>query len=98
MSDQARDLPSPEVDQLIRTHYHEMESLNSKLQDAKERQEYMLREKLEAKRIKKERYVSMGTCTCIIDLLSIDPLYTTFINRPDTVQYDMSNGSQILVV
>ncbi len=45
-----------QVDHLIHQHQNQMEHLNDKLQEAKERQEQILAEKLQAKKLKKERW------------------------------------------
>ena len=44
-----------QVDALIHQHQNQMEHLNDKLQDTKDRQEQILMEKLQAKKLKKER-------------------------------------------
>ena len=44
-----------QVDHLIHQHQNQMEHLNDKLQETKERQEQILMEKLQAKKLRKER-------------------------------------------
>ncbi len=44
-----------QVDQLLQQHQNQMADLNDKLQDNKERQEQILMERLQAKKLKKER-------------------------------------------
>ena len=46
-----------QVDHLIHEHQNQMEHLNDKLQETKERQEQILLEKLQAKKLKKERFL-----------------------------------------
>ena len=48
-----------QVDHLIHEHQNQMEHLNDKLQETKERQEQILLEKLQAKKLKKERFVQL---------------------------------------
>ena len=52
-----------QVDQLIHQHQNQMEHLNDKLQETKERQEQILLEKLQAKKLRKERCVFLF-CFC----------------------------------
>ncbi len=50
-----------QVDHLIHQHNYNMEHLNDKLVEAKERQEHILMEKLQAKKLRKERFLTIYT-------------------------------------
>ena len=57
MNDGADQDTSAQVDYLLKDHYNQVTQLEEQLQDVKARQQAQLQEKLQAKRIRKERWV-----------------------------------------
>lgn len=43
------------ADQIIMQHYNQVEHLNNQLQSSRENQEYMIKEKLQAKKLQREQ-------------------------------------------
>ena len=54
-------MASNQAESLMQQHYNQVTHLNDQMQESKERQEMQLREKLEAKRMRKERYTGGNT-------------------------------------
>ena len=50
-----------QVDHLLKLHHREVEELNAQIEDARGRQQQQLRDKLEAKKLAKERYQLAAT-------------------------------------
>ena len=53
---------SAQVDTLLQQHQAQLAHLTDKLEEDKERQARLLQEKIEAKKIRKERWVCVGGC------------------------------------
>ena len=60
VAEKERDDPGPmhdeQINHVLNEHYNQVTELTDKMQDVRDRQAQVMREKLEAKKIRKERY------------------------------------------